>query len=40
MGDNRFISKDSRKIGTIDKSEILGKTNIIVFPFNRFGLVK
>ncbi len=40
MGDNRFISKDSRIIGNINKSEILGKTNIIVFPFNRFGLVE
>lgn len=40
MGDNRYISEDSRMIGTINKSEIKGKTNIILFPIDRFGIVK
>ena len=40
MGDNRFISQDSRTIGPIDKSEIRGKTNIILFPIDRFGIIK
>ncbi len=40
MGDNRFVSQDSRIIGAVDKSEIKGKTNIIIFPLDRFGKVK
>ena len=40
VGDNRQNSVDSRTIGLISEKEILGKTNFIVFPFNRFGKVK
>ena len=39
LGDNRPISKDSRKIGLIDKKNIKGTTNFILFPFSRFGNV-
>ena len=39
LGDNRPISKDSRKIGLIDKKNIKGTTNFILFPFSRFGEV-
>ena len=40
MGDNRSNSKDSRTIGTIDKDDIMGTTEIVLFPFNRTGKVK
>lgn len=40
MGDNRSISKDSRMIGTINKEKIIGKTNFIIYPFNKFGKVE
>ena len=39
MGDNRAVSADSRLIGPIAKSQILGKTNLIIFPFDRIGIV-
>lgn len=37
MGDNRDNSLDSRFIGLIDRSDILGNANFIIYPFNRFG---
>lgn len=39
MGDNRPISKDSRKaeIGLIDVENIVGKAQFVAFPFNHFG---
>lgn len=40
MGDNRYLSQDSRAIGPVNKSDLIGKTNIILFPFDRFGYVK
>lgn len=40
LGDNRGNSTDSRVLGLIDKKDILGKTNFILFPFNKFGIVK
>ena len=40
VGDNRLDSLDSRYIGLISKDEILGKTSLVLFPFNRFGLKK
>lgn len=40
MGDNRGNSKDSRMIGFIDNKDILGTTEIILFPFGRTGKVK
>ena len=38
MGDNRSISLDSRILGSFKKNKILGKTNLIIFPFDRFGI--
>lgn len=40
MGDNRSISKDSRIIGTVKKDRIIGKTNFVIYPFNKFGKVE
>ena len=40
MGDNRGNSKDSRVIGAVHKSKIVGKTNLIIFPFDRIYSVK
>ncbi|MEI3529692.1 MAG: signal peptidase I [Bacilli bacterium] len=40
LGDNRNNSTDSRIIGPIEKSNIIGKTNLVLFPFNKFGRVK
>lgn len=40
MGDNRFNSKDSRMIGFIEDKDILGTTEIILFPFSRTGKAK
>lgn len=40
MGDNRNNSTDSRIIGPIFKSDIVGKTRFILFPFNKFGTVE
>ena len=40
IGDNRGNSKDSRVIGAVHKSKIVGKTNLIIFPFDRIYSVK
>ena len=40
VGDNRTVSMDSRMIGLIKEEDILGKTSLVIFPFNRFGLKK
>ena len=40
VGDNRGNSYDSRKIGVVSKSQIKGKTNLILYPFNRIGNAK
>jgi len=40
MGDNRTVSADSRSIGPVTKDQILGKTSLIIFPFNRIGTVE
>lgn len=40
VGDNRINSADSRTIGLISKDTILGKANFVLFPFNKFGIVK
>ena len=37
LGDNRTNSLDSRYFGSFNKKDILGKTSLTVFPFNRFG---
>ena len=34
LGDNRPISKDSRIIGLIDKEDIVGYTNVVVYPLS------
>lgn len=40
MGDNRNNSTDSRVIGCVKKSQIQGKTSLVVFPFKNFGYRK
>ena len=40
VGDNRGNSKDSRIVGLIHKSKIMGKTKVIVFPFSRVSTVQ
>ena len=40
IGDNRPDSLDSRYIGLIKKENILGKTNLVLYPFNHFGIKK
>ena len=40
MGDNRRVSKDSRVIGPIHRSEIQGTTDFVLWPFSKFGKVK
>lgn len=37
MGDNRNNSSDSRIIGAINKDDIVGVTNLRIFPFNKIG---
>lgn len=40
MGDNRAVSMDSRVLGPIKKSQIMGTTKFRFFPFTKFGNVK
>ena len=40
MGDNRDKSIDSRFIGPIAKSEVIGKVRLRIFPFKTFGIIK
>ncbi len=40
VGDNRGNSKDSRTIGPVHKSNIMGKTKLILFPFDRVTTVQ
>ena len=37
LGDNRENSMDSRVFGPFKRKDIIGKTNLIIFPFNRSG---
>lgn len=37
LGDNRSVSLDSRYFGCFKKEEIIGKANLVVFPFSEFG---
>ena len=39
MGDNRGDSKDSRYFGPIEKSSIVGRAFITVWPLGHFGLL-
>ena len=38
LGDNRNNSTDSRTFGFVKKEDILGSANLVIFPFNKFGL--
>ena len=39
LGDNRENSLDSRELGVIREDQLLGRTSLIILPFNRFGSV-
>ena len=39
MGDNRNHSSDSRVIGPVPRSHILGKAFVRIYPFSKFGLI-
>ena len=39
LGDNRGNSLDSRELGFIREDQLLGKTGLIILPFNRIGSV-
>ena len=40
MGDNRPDSLDSRVLGLMSRDDIIGKTKLVIFPFNHFGVKK
>lgn len=40
LGDNRMVSKDSRKFGLIDRKQVDGKAIYRVYPFNQLGKLK
>ncbi len=40
LGDNRLVSKDSRDFGPVTKDEIMGTTNLVIYPFSNFGSVE
>ena len=42
VGDNRAVSADSRyeEVGFIRREQILGKVNLRIWPFTKFGKVK
>jgi signal peptidase I len=40
MGDNRRFSKDSRHIGTIPMSKVIGKTSVVYWPIKDAHIVK
>ena len=40
MGDNRKVSMDSRTFGPVNKKQILGTTNLILFPISKKGKAK
>lgn len=40
MGDNRTHSMDSRMIGLVSSSDIIGVTSFRMFPFTRFGKIE
>ena len=40
LGDNRTISKDSRMLGLIDKSDIKGKAIVRIWPLNKINIIK
>ncbi|MFC2950277.1 signal peptidase I [Virgibacillus sediminis] len=41
MGDNRAISKDSRNgLGFIEEESIIGKTEVIIYPFSEWAVTR
>ncbi|ARI77673.1 signal peptidase I [Halobacillus mangrovi] len=41
MGDNRSISKDSRNgLGFVKEEEIIGRTELVIYPLQEWGLTK
>lgn len=41
MGDNRAISKDSRNgLGFIERSEIVGRSEVIIYPFDEWEITR
>lgn len=40
LGDNRNNSTDSRSIGLVSVDEIVGKANLIFWPYNRIQIIK
>ena len=40
VGDNRSVSKDSRIIGLVPKKDILGTTDLSIFPITKIGFIK
>ncbi len=40
MGDNRRLSKDSRAIGLVSKEDVIGKANVIFYPFENISIVE
>lgn len=40
LGDNREVSKDSRFIGPVKNKNILGTTNIVIYPLSKIRIVK
>ena len=38
MGDNRPVSKDSREVGPVKKSQLYGKGVLVLFPLNKIGV--
>lgn len=41
MGDNRVISKDSRNgLGYIQRDEIIGRSEVIIYPFNELEMTR
>jgi len=41
IGDNRAISKDSRNgLGFIDRSEIIGRSELVIYPFSEWEITR
>ena len=40
LGDNRLVSLDSRSFGKVNRKEIKGTTNFIMYPFGKIGKVE